>query len=258
MPVLDLPGPDSGGDCGPWDVDLSCFEGIPDDVDPELVAKWQQVATDRLWALSGRRWGICTAVIRPCLRSCAEQYGISWRPWELMPYTINGNWYNASPCGCGGDCSCSTLCEVFLPGPFYAMVEVRIDGAVLDPAAYRVDAPGLLVRQDGECWQRCQDLSAPAGEDGTFVVSYEYGIPLTADALAAVSEYTAELVKACLPGCDCRLTDIDLEEAAEGGLTGLPFVDGWIKSVNPNALPAQPRVMSPDSGWLEPRRQMWP
>jgi hypothetical protein len=178
-----------------------------------------------------------------------------------MPYTIGGKWYNASPCGCSSDCSCGELCKVFLPGPFHAMVEVTLDGAILDPDAYRVDrvAAGYeLVRQDGDCWPRCQNLAVPLTEDGSFGVTYEYGIPLDADAVAAHSEYTAELVKKCLPNCDCRLTDVDLETAAQGGFTGLPFVDGWVRSVNPAGLPQELVVMSPDSGWTNPRQQVWP
>lgn len=250
--------PDVVSPCGTWPVDLSCFEGIPDGVDPALVERWAQVATDRLWSLTGRRFGVCSRTIRPCRKACAEQYGIVWQYGQYMPYIVNGEWYNASPCGCRQDCSCTELCEVFLPGPVYSVSSVLIDGQVLDSDAYRVDAPGLLVRQDGGCFPACQALDLPPGEDGTFVVTYQYGIPLTEDAKAAVSEYTSELVKRCLPGCDCRLTDTDLEEAAAGGLTSLPFVDGWIRSVNPYGLPSQPRVMSPDSGFLTPRVQIWP
>lgn len=260
MPVLAIADDSGGGDCGPWDIDLSCVEGIPEDTDPALIARWQQVASDRLWARSGRQFGVCTRNSRPCKKSCAAEYGITGGPWSLTPYIVNGEWYNAATCGCRQDCSCSELCEVFLPGPVRSVTEVRIDGAVLDPDAYRVDAPGWLVREDGLCWPACQDLAAPAQEDGTFVVSYEYGLPLTAAAIAAVSAYTAELIKDCLPDCDCRLPrdPDDIQSFLEKGLVGLAEVDQWITDVNPRNLPERVRVMSPDTGWMQPRTQIWP
>lgn len=263
------------GPCDPWEVDLCCDV---EDVDPAVIARWQAVATSILWALSGRRWGPCPITVRPCRRSCLDsapisfQAGVGTGPW--VPYIgTDGMWRNASLCGCSSDCGCGELCEVQLVGPVYDVVEVNVDGVVLpnDGTAYRVDAPNLLVRTDGECWPDCQDMAAPAGSDGTFTVTYRWGLPLDQAAIAAVSELTCHLLKGCSPGtCGCKVNrnvtkvsrqGFDLEMADptllySEGRTGLPMTDLWLAAVNPYRLTSPSRVYSPDL--KRPRVTTWP
>lgn len=255
-----------GSTCDPWPVDLEGCSGLPDDLDQAVIDRWAAVATQIVWALSGRRWGPCPVTVRPCRRSCLDGYlttplspVVGTGAWIPYPDAA-GVWRNASICGCGGQCSCGELCEVYLQAPVYEITEVTIDGVVLDSDAYRVDAPSLLVRQDGGCWPDCQDLGAPDGADGTFVVEYSVGLALNEAAIAAVSAYTCELIKSVLPDCDCQLPArvtqitrqgltmqlIDPQDFLDKGLTGVLLTDMWIKSVNPNGLPAPARVRSPD------------
>lgn len=263
--------------CNPWPIDLDCTDcnDLPADIDPALIERWRRVASTTLWRLSGRRWGPCPITVRPCRRSCADQSGLSFShsTGELTPYIHNGEWYNASLCGCRTDCSCVELCEVRLEGPVYAVTEVLIDGAVLDPADYRVDQPGRLVRTDDGCWPSCQDMRVDCDQPGAFCVTYEIGLPLDDTAIAAVSTLTCELLKACLPKgtCGpCRLPSrvqratrqgvtmdfIDTSGLLEKGLTGLDIVDQWLFSVNPHRLWTPSRVMSPD---VRPNRTtIWP
>ncbi|MEZ0073623.1 hypothetical protein [Planotetraspora sp. GP83] len=268
------------GPCAPWPVDLCCE--LPDDLDPAIVERWQKVATQVLWALSGRRWGpSCPVTVRPCRRSCLEGPGlpitVRWGtagPW--VPYIgFDGLWRNASVCGCGSDCSCGQLCEVRLQGPVHDIVSVTVDGQELVPEAYRVDSPALLVRTDGDCWPRCQDMAAPCTEPGTFCVTYRTGLPLDEAAVAAVSELTCQLVLACLPpgtkGCGtCRLpgnvtrvirqgVQVDMADPTTifaEGRTGLPLVDLWLQATNPDRLHSASRVLSPDV--RPPRVTIWP
>lgn len=261
-----------GSPCEPWDIDLSCYE-LPEDLDAAIILRWQTVSTQILWALSGRRWGICPIEVRPCRRSCLDLWpiGLGVYSGHMVPYVHDGVWRNANVCGCGVTCSCGELCEVYLEGPVNAITEVTIDGAIVDPADYRVDAPGMLVRQNGECWPSCQDLSAPAGAEGTFVVTYELGLVPDEAAIAANSEYTYEFIKACVPDCGkCRLPRrvtqitqqgmaaqfIDPQDFMEKGRTGIYLVDQWLNAVNPNSLPAPSRVRSPD--WRGPRTTLIP
>lgn len=178
----------------------------------------------------------------------------------MLPYTVGGRWYNATTCGCGPSCSCGELCQVYLNGPVAGIESVQIDGVNLEPESYRLDAPTWLVREDGECWPFCQDLGAELGEEGTFGVTYLQGIQPEAGAIAAVSALTYELVRACIPDCDCKLPQrvtqiarqgvaaqfIDKQAFFDNGRTGLYVVDLWLNSVNPNNLPSQMRVISPD------------
>ncbi|MFI7467418.1 hypothetical protein [Nonomuraea sp. NPDC049646] len=264
------------GPCEPWPVDLCCK--LPDDLDPAVIDRWQRVASQILWRMSGMRWGPCPVTVRPCRRACLESFPLTvwWGtagPW--VPYIgADGLWRNASVCGCSSGCSCGELCEVYLPGPVYDVTEVTVDGQELVPEAYRVDAAGRLVRTDGECWPRCQDMAAPCGEPGTLYVTYRWGLPLDESAIAAVSELTCELIKACpevagacgtcrLPGNVTKLVrqGVQVEMAdpttvfAEGR-TNLPLVDLWLHAVNPYRLNSPSRVLSPD--FRRPRTTTWP
>ena len=253
--------------CDTWDYDLSCCD-LPEDTDPDLIESAAQIATMLLWARSGRRYGTCPVTVRPCRLSCLDGFSTGGRDGRLMPYTVGGRWYNAAVCGCGSRCSCTELCEVWLPGPVGSITSVQIDGVTVDPATYRLDAPGLLVRQGGECWPSCQDLSAPLGDEGTFGVTYPRGIPVDPAGEAAMGELTCELVKNCIPDCTtCRISQKVVRRTMQGQtielasgvgsawLDNLPLVSAWLDSVNPNRLPAAPRVLSPDA--MPPRRTVW-
>lgn len=263
------------GPCDAWPTKLCCdVEGR----EPEEIERWTLVASQILFALSGRRIGPCPVTVRPCRRACLEstpfisfQAGVSTGPW--IPYIgTDGLWRNASVCGCKSDCSCGELCEVYLPGPVYDVVEVNVDGQVLPPGSYRVDAPGWLVRTDGGCWPDCQDMAAAPGQPGTFTVTYRWGLPVDEAAIAAVSELTCHLLKGCggSGSCGCnanrnitRLTrqGVEMEMADptviySEGRTGLPLVDMWLVIVNPYRLTSPSRVYSPDFKY--PRVQQWP
>jgi hypothetical protein len=147
---------------------------------------------------------------------------------------------------------------VTLDGPVAGVVEVSVDGVfVTDWRLHRRGERALLVRTDGSCWPECQDLSADCGEPGAFCVTYLKGLPLTQVAIMAHSELTCELVKACIPGCDCRLPRNVQSKTRQGisitfdteqtWIRALPTVAAWLDSVNPNKLQSPMRVMSPDA-----------
>ncbi|QNT94955.1 hypothetical protein HEP81_04683 [Streptomyces griseofuscus] len=262
------------GPCEAWPTELCCDTSS---ADPAAVERWTLVASQILWGLSGRRYGPCLVTVRPCRRACLEsapfisfQAGVTTGPW--IPYIgADGAWRNASVCGCQSDCSCGELCVVYLPGPVYDVTEVNVDGHVLPAGAYRVDAPGKLVRTDGGCWPDCQDMAAAPGQPGTFTVTYRWGLPLDEAAIAAVSELTCHLLQGCGGGsCGCRANrnitrlsrqgvDLDFGDPTvifKEGRTGLPLADLWLSVVNPYRLTSPSRVYSPD--FKRPRVQQWP
>lgn len=263
------------GPCNAWPVDLCCE--LPEGTEQETIDRWALIATHVLWALSGRRIGPCPVTVRPCKRSCLDAfpYPVQWNaagPW--IPYIgVDGLWRNASVCGCRTDCSCTELCEVKLTVPVASVTEVTVDGVVVPPEAYRVDNNGLLVRTDGECWPTCQRLEADPSQEGTFAVTYEWGLPVDEAAIAAVSALTCHLIKGCTGGsgsCGCRSTrnmtrlsrqGVDFEFAdpttlyAEGR-TGIYEVDLWLNMTNPYRLTSPSRVFSSD--YRPPRTTTWP
>lgn len=262
------------GPCEPWPVSLCC--DIPEAMQQADVERWTRVASQILWALSGRRVGPCPITVRPCRRSCLDAMPLRFIEWgtsgRWVPYLGgDGLWRNASVCGCAAACSCGELCEVYLPGPVYDVTSVNVAGVVLPPEAYRVDAPGRLMRTDGECWPDCQDLAEPAGAPGTFTVTYRVGLPLDDAAIAAVSELTCHFLRGCAPGaCGCKSNRNLTRVVRQGmemempdptliyseGRTGLPLVDLWLATVNPFRLTSPSRVYSPD--FKMPRTTTWP
>ncbi|WP_225846893.1 hypothetical protein [Streptomyces sp. HPF1205] len=269
--------------CDPWPLDPRCCD-LPDGTDPELTERWQRIASITLWRLSGRRWGpSCPVTVRLCGRARGDG------PWTwttagvqaggLVPYLgVGGQRFNAGVCGFRTHCSRSQVSEMRLDGPVYDVVEVLVDGEALVPEAYRVDVPNLLVRTDGERWPARQEMAEPCGSPGTVCVTYRTGLRLDEAAIAAVSELTCELVKACLPGQQCKLPGNTTRLARQGsvlayrqgvtvegfdptavfaeGRTGLPAVDLWIASVNPYGQPYASRAYSPDM--RRPRMRQWP
>lgn len=268
--------------CEPWGpLDMSCCSNLPEDVTPEQLAKWQMIATRVLWALSGRRWGpSCPHVVRPCRKSCMDDFPLfvdhrGGYTGGLYPYMVDGQWYNASPCGCTSDCSCEELCEIRLEGPVHDIVSVQQGELILpnDGTAYRVDNGNTLVRVDGGCWDSCQDMAAAPGQPGTLTVTYRIGLPLDELALNALSSYVCHLARRCGNGsCGCRLQQtrnlsrvsrqgVDLEfgdatAAYDAMRTGIPEVDAWLMVTNPYRQTSPSRVWSPDL--RRPRMTTWP
>jgi hypothetical protein len=185
-----------------------------------------------------------------------------------------GAWINcwSGDCGCEDACSCCRVCSVVLDGPAQEIVEVRVDGVVVPPEAYRIDNHRELIRTDGACWPRCPDLHAALDDVGgaAFGVTYRRGLPLDDAAMWAYSVYACELLKACTGASGCRLPKrvqsitregvtmsfIDELEYLDKGRTGIPEVDMWLASVNPSGLRGRSRVLSPD--YAPPRRTTWP
>lgn len=266
------------GPCSPWSLDLACLDDagdltgacidgteVPDAVLDSAVSSASQV----VWALTGRKYATCDVVIRPCRRTCIDTYypelhiGASWGGWNgPWPVLAGGSWFNLA-CSCGSTCSCGDLCEADLPYPVCEVAEVMVDGVALDPSAYRVDDFRKLVRTDGLCWPRCQDMASPDTELNTWSVSLTYGREPPQIALDAAAELACELIKARI-GQACRLPQrmtsltrqgvtmsfIDPMSFFKEGRTGLYLLDLAIRALNPNLLMRPASVYSPDvPGW---------
>ena len=252
-----------------WPIDTSCCPGW-DDYTPEVQAAATSWATFILDALTGRQFFQCPVNYRPCGPRCQGGGGyMTWPvaspgvgsapgPW-MVPWIDSGIWRN---CGCTGGCSCEARCEVPFPTSVAEVVEVRIDGVVLDPSAYRLDSwRGIprLVRTDGDCWPQCQDMNVGSDAVGSFVIVYQPGRLLPVAGQIAAGELACEFAKACA-GAECALpqqlaslsrngvevTVADPEQLFDNGLTGLANVDLFIRAVNPHKRASRTRVSSPD------------
>ncbi len=226
-------------------VDWGCNEEFTATVPDEVVSFAEQLAVGVLHALSGYAVGACPTKLRPCIRRYSE--GNGWNAWnprgggQWVPYITHGQWVNA--CGCGpSGCACTDLRAIELPPPVGEVVEVKVDGVVLDPSEY-VLYGNKLLRREGS-WPVRQNLRLPDTEEGTYSVTYVQGTP--AD---DVSRYVAgllayEFAQAC-QGNECDLPSGVSTVVRPGvtveivnglfpeGRTGIPAVDAWIRTHNP-------------------------
>lgn len=242
-----------------WPVDWSCVEN-EDDIDPITKARAEAMATSALRSLTGYQVGGCPVTVRPCSLGCGLRSGYQVWPITGQPGAgpfINtaGRWVNG--CGCGTDCSCTSLSEVLLPGPVGRIDEVVVDGVILGSTDYRVDNGNRLVRLDGDLWPVCQDMAAAPGDPGTFMVTYLRGIPVDGQAAYVAGLLAYEFAKAC-DGENCVLPK-GVTNIARAGVTmeiepgtfpnmatGIFAVDAWLRTINPYAVTLPAQIFSPD------------
>lgn len=264
--------PPSSAEC--WPVDHSCCPDFPADLaaeTPEVQALWKRadaLAASTLRMMTGYRVGGCPVVVRPCKRSCWGQtyasFPVTSRAATSAPVAAwapvlsSGRWLNMA-CGCGAvdGCSCTKVCEVLLDAEWAVVSQVKVDGIVLDPTAYRLDPPNRLTRIDGDCWPVCQDMNADDDQPGTFSVTYTPGIAVDGLGAYAAGRLACEFAKACSGG-DCVLPSSVTQVVRSGvtytlaadvfgqGLTGIREVDAFILRWNPNRLRQPSVVWSPD------------
>ena len=245
-----------------WPVDDTCLPPLPAEDDPgygAAVAARQaavELAIQVLWALSGRQYGQCDALVRPCPTSACG--GVRpGSPWDqtvapMMPTFQGGQWTNVL-CGCStGRCNAAGPRAVHLPGPVGPVVTVTIEDVVQDPSEYTLEGD-ILYRNFGD-WPG-QDYNRPLGEDGTWSVVYLKGQPVPAGVGSFVGQLAKEFLAAC-SGDACRLPRNVVATTSRGvsrqydpstiyanGKTGLSEIDLWLAAVNPHALMQPPRVI---------------
>lgn len=229
-------------------------------------------ATEVLWALSGQRFGTCDVTLRPCRDSCAEGYG-TWDDWGgkynpggsftggPRPWWWNGVWANVCA-SCTGVCSCTALDRARLPAPAREVVEVKLDGLVMNPSAYRLDENRYLVRTDGGLWPVCQSMNLADDRPGTWSVRVRVGEDVPMIGRRAVAQLAAEFAKDCA-GEECQVP-FDVVSLSRQGVTldfgnpeaqqvdymvrllGLRMVRLFLASYNPEKLTGRGKAYDVD------------
>lgn len=254
------------GPCSPWDARWTCDVSCES---PVVTAEAVVVATEVVWALSGRQFGLCEVTLRPCRQECGTypwpNSGLSggWSEWPgqswLSVALVGGQWFNVVCGRCTSGCACTSIEEITLPAPVYRIIEVRVDGDVLPTGSYRLDDARKLVRIDGGEWPRCNDLNLADTEDGTWSVTAEYGQVVPESGAWAVGELACQLIRA-RNGEDCMLpanvtqlvrqgVTIQMPNAVElikEGVSNLYLVNLFISTYNPNRLRHRSTVYSVD------------
>jgi hypothetical protein len=244
--------------CSPW----ATVADLPADVVPLLPAeewdRWLLFASEILYAATARQWrnSGCSATVT--LRGAA--------PWDGEgSYPYHRSW---------GQCGCLTGWEpapggwglwpvwdigwrgvhhqplaVQLPHRDVTQVTaVLVDGQAF--AAWRLTGAGWLERTDGHPWRVCGEATQ---------VTYAFGRPPPVGGELACRQLAVELGKAAA-GEPCSLPKrvqsitrqgvtvamLDPMTFIDKGLTGLPTVDMWIRSINPKGRQQDAEVWSPD------------
>jgi len=259
------------GPCAPWTdlaaVRVCCVDDPPDD---PTILEAIDAASEILFELSGRRYsGACEQTLRPCSRTVdANLYSLHG---SIQNVAWQGGGFEWGLCSCQGAaaCGCATIPQIDLGRrPVAAVTAVRIDGAVLPPANYRVDEYRWLVRLDGESWPCCQNLLGDdASDDDTFAVDLTFGVAPPVAGRRAASILACELAKSCV-GVECQLPKrvttitrqgvsmalLDPLDFLNNGSTGIYEVDLFLKAVNPSGRRRPMSVASPDVS--SPARQV--
>lgn len=253
--------------CSPWaTADDVCGPCTDYSFDPIILDDALAMATDVLYELSGRRFpGSCADIVRPVgVRSALA----GWRRWD------EANWRSSFrgdiPCSCGQRwVGCATVPAVPLaPVPITSIVEVLVDGAVVDPSTYRIDDFEWLVSTTNPDtgvntgWPCCQRLDLPTTELGTFSVEYTYGVMPPAMGVRAAAALGCQLALSCAEpnSDDCALPErvtsitrqgvsmvvIDPFDFLDDGKTGIYEVDLFLKAANPGRLARPAVVLTPD------------
>ncbi len=240
-----------------WPVDRSCLPSVmDDDGDSVQLQAAIDIAVSVLWSFTGRQFGACPVVVRPCPRDHASRL-LGWLPgYAWHPVLDDGVWQNIT-CGCGPTCSTTGPGVVHLPGPVSSVTAVTIDGAVIDSSLYVLEGERLYATSGR--WPD-QDLNRPAGSPTTWSVEFLQGLEPPAGADVMVGLLAKEFYNLCKGDGKCRLPKrveslsrqgVSMKMADPGVLfpnfqTGLPEVDLWVAAVNPHRLSAPPVVSSPD------------
>ncbi len=250
-----------GVPCG-WELTGCGCGGCLDELDAASRDRATAGAAYILWAATGRHYGKCQITVQPCnpvLRPdlyqtypVAYDHGRGALGWPMPDE--GGVWRNRSDCSC-----CVGRCELWLEGPTSHpdILEVTVDGVVVEPESYQIHNAYLLVRIDGLCWPTCVNYSSQAPP--AMEVVYLRGDPIPEAVTDAAATLACEIGKACR-GAKCRLprrlaslsrqgvdlSTVTINTYLDNMLTGLTEVDAIIVASNPRRLAQRPQILSPD------------
>lgn len=214
------------------------------------------MATDILWAATGRRWRGAVLSESVVLRAAPSppdtgfDTSTRWAWHASWGSCCFGGWGPAGPRWLPSDAHHEPR-AVRLPRPdVVSVTSVTVDGDAF--AAFELDG-SWLSRTDGWGWPVCRDR---------VTVAYQYGREAPSGGRSACVELAAEIGRSASSQPDrasllprrvqtvtrqgITFAALDDLEFLDKGLTGLTTVDLWIRSVNPKGRARRAAVWSPD------------
>jgi hypothetical protein len=163
-------------------LDGSCACSFDAADDEELIEDMIDAASDLMSIMTaGVMSGVCRRSVRPvAARACSvpSSYGSHPAPYFLPDHTTRYGGVNTVP----------------LRGPNVNVIEVVIDGVVLNPSEYGLFDGRNLYRRNGD-WPTENNLTKHSTEVGTWEITYEFGWAPDRLARLACLELACELVK---------------------------------------------------------------
>ena len=229
-----------------WPIDWPASVDITT-LDPDTVALAEKYAAASMRMLTLNRVGGLPRTVMPTGRTCTSPL---MRRDMFYPAPFFPSSESLRSCNCSMFCSCPPVGGVLLTAPVGDILEVKVDGVVLDPSAYRVEDGERLVRNDGERWPVC------GGKN--FTVTYLNAYKVDAMGAYAAGVLANEFLNMLTSAKKCRLsakiTSVNRQgmqmELAPGmfpdGTTGIEEVDVYLRMWNPNGIKQAPKVYSID------------
>jgi len=163
-------------------LDSMCGCDLDASEDVELIELMIDQASDMLSiATGGRISGICTVTVRP-VALCNDR--IWWDNAEYLSPFATRDWRRQF----GG------IDTIPLRGPNVDVLEVMIDGVVLNKSEYGLLDNEYLYRKSG-CWPTVNDLQKTSLQINTFEITYRFGRDPDKLTRMACTELTCELLK---------------------------------------------------------------
>lgn len=233
------------GPCTPWLSDeeaLGCClakNGVPIPegadpavyIDPQVLQDAVDVATEILWALSGRQFsGPCDIDVSLCGCDCGCE----------------------TSCGCKRGCHPSFSLDLRRWAPVQQVTAVTVEGSVVPVTDYRLVRHRWLQRVDGTDWARC------VYEENHLVVAMTVGKPPPGSAKRAVEALVCYLMQDCTQGCGTldrarsvvrQGISIDvatMDETLMNDMLGIKEVDLFLRLYNPQRGRHSSFVYTPD------------
>jgi hypothetical protein len=214
-----------------------------------------QVASNILWAMSGRKYNGSTTVTERYITAIdAFRYqGASAK--NFFPYMIHGSVYNLpaedwndSAYQSDGTSSLSRLRLRGQPVQEVHMMRSLYNGQIISPDSYYIAEHSTLIAYNGTPWP-----------PGNVEVTYTYGAKVPTAGRMAAKTFAIELIR-LWSGDDCALPDrvtsvsrqgvsytiLDNQDFLENMRIGIYEIDLFLKTANPSKALAPSKVFSPD------------
>jgi hypothetical protein len=242
-------------------------------------------ASSWLWRATGRQFGgiVAGEVVRPVSRwhSVAPRgphtndpsYTTTFDPSFFTSRTGQYGW----PTSQGrqewawemmlGNYPVVSVDEIVIDGSVFPAINSVVGGPLFGLPNYRLDDSRWVTRCDGGAWPWWQDWRlpsaanvAPGQQQGTWQITYTWGIAPPQDGVYAAAVLSGELLLAVTDAPQARLNPriqsmarqgesmllVDPQMLLQGQRWGLREIDMFVEAINPNKLMQPTLVVSPD------------